>query len=264
MFKRRNRQDTRCKGKGLDIVKEQAYSCKTEQDLMESFQGSAVASDWGTIRSIWKSKPPTKKPEEPSHEGWYEWKEQRYLETSTKPPDDCRKIVVYVDVYGKSGKTQLRKHFIRYVEGTILLGTNHMYHLSTTLEDHKESGQECNHVIFDIEADTKISTGWYASLESIKSGQFCSQKHRGKVVDIGTPHITIFTNCLPHLEKLISDRWDIRFIGKDKNIEKNLKGEDLEKLVLAKDGDREWLRGFWDEDPYYKNIPRLKFGDTKS
>jgi hypothetical protein len=248
------------KGDLLEKVKAQAYKCDTEQDLMESFQGSAVASDWGTIRSIWKSKPLDPKPDEPDISDWYEWKKERRRETMMPASDDCRKIIVFVDVYGKSGKTNLRKHFIRYIEGTVLLGPHSMYHLSTTLEDKKASGQECKHIIFDLEADIKISTGWYTSLESIKSGMFCSQKYRGKDIDIGTPHITIFTNSLPHLEKLIVDRWDVRFIGKDKTIERRVSGEDLEKLVSDKGGDREWLQKYWDQDSYYKNIPRLRFG----
>jgi len=69
----------------------------------------------------------------------------------------------------------------------------------------------CNCVIFDVPRDNgnKIS---YKSVESIKNGMIYSPKYESKYKLFNSPHIIIFANEPPQLEKLSTDRWIVKEI----------------------------------------------------
>jgi len=69
----------------------------------------------------------------------------------------------------------------------------------------------CNTVIFDVPRDNgnKIS---YKSVESIKNGMIYSPKYESKYKLFNSPHIIIFANEPPQLEKLSIDRWVVKEI----------------------------------------------------
>ena len=63
-------------------------------------------------------------------------------------------------------------------------------------------------VIFDVPRSIKDYLS-YAGIEEIKNGCFASSKYECDMVIMNTPHVIIFANELPEVDKLSRDRWRI-------------------------------------------------------
>ena len=49
----------------------------------------------------------------------------------------------------------------------------------------------------------------YDAIESIKNGLICNTKFETGSKGFAPPHIVVFANALPEIEKLSADRWNI-------------------------------------------------------
>lgn len=70
-------------------------------------------------------------------------------------------------------------------------------------------------VTFDFVRSTQAVLN-YAVIESIKNGTLFSPKYESCTKNFDIPHVIVFSNFEPDLEKLSRDRWDI--IRMEKNI----------------------------------------------
>lgn len=70
---------------------------------------------------------------------------------------------------------------------------------------------KCNTVLFDVPRDNGNNVS-YKSIESIKNGMIYSPKYESKYKLFNSPHIIIFANKPPQLEKLSNDRWVVKEI----------------------------------------------------
>lgn len=129
---------------------------------------------------------------------------QSILVDEIKHPPHRRKIIVYVDINGGSGKTELTKYLIQ----------NHNAFLGEgKAADIYYAYNKQPIVIFDIPR-SKEYISWHA-IEAIKNGLFTSTKYKSRMVMFKIPHVILFMNEKPDLSKLSKDRWDIRYLGID-------------------------------------------------
>lgn len=68
--------------------------------------------------------------------------------------------------------------------------------------------KELNILILDVPRDNgnKIS---YKSIEEIKNGMICNTKYETGMKIINSPHVVIFSNSFPEIDKFSLDRWNI-------------------------------------------------------
>lgn len=76
--------------------------------------------------------------------------------------------------------------------------------------------------------------GIYSAIEQIKKGKLTDTRHHAKVWWIDSPRIWIFTNHLPDLTLLSSDRWRIWTINKKTNKLDRFLGDSKESVTIAK------------------------------
>lgn len=120
-------------------------------------------------------------------------------------PDD-RKIIWVFEEEGGVGKSAFARYLINtydslYItEGKKTDIINMVYNYVLT--------KDLNTVILDVPRSNgnKIS---YKSLEEIKNGIICNTKYETGCKVINPPHIIVFANEAPEVEKLSLDRWDI-------------------------------------------------------
>ena len=130
---------------------------------------------------------------------------QRELEKELNQPADPRKIIVYVDKEGNSGKTFYAQNRVqRYPDKTIVMNngkSENMLHVASKVEEDPD-------VIF-IDLSKCMSTRVnYDTIEALKNGMFCSQKYNGRMVFWEKrPHFVIFSNCELDWSQMVSDRW---------------------------------------------------------
>ena len=114
----------------------------------------------------------------------------------TTPHD--RKIYWYWDHKGGEGKTTFNK----YLE---------WYHNAYSIEGGRDHSIMYNYmgqriVIFDIR---KVQEHRYALIETFKDGKIYSDRYEGKRLIVDPPHVIVFANTQPDLDKLSADRWRV-------------------------------------------------------
>lgn len=66
--------------------------------------------------------------------------------------------------------------------------------------------------MIDIPRSVDIDFLSYTGIEEIKNGCFFCGKYESDMVIMPIPHIIIFSNEEPNVDKLSADRWDIKNI----------------------------------------------------
>lgn len=132
---------------------------------------------------------------------WNKW--QKELLDMLETPPDPRKVVWIWDIKGSVGKSYITR-YLKVMKDALDLDT-------TTKKDVSYAYNGQNIVIFDM-ARHVLEYINYATIEAIKNGSIFSPKYEshGKIFDI--PHVIIFANRRPDMEKMSEDRWDIREI----------------------------------------------------
>lgn len=130
-------------------------------------------------------------------------------------PDD-RKIVWYSDPEGGAGKTQMAKYLA-------------VHHKAIVLTNGRTQD-----LAYCIKTDTKIVVLNfsrsnedhinYGAIESIKDGLLFSGKYESCTKVFNSPHVIVFANSMPCIEKMSKDRWEIIELSKEKEF--TLKIED--------------------------------------
>jgi len=132
------------------------------------------------------------------------------MDIISNKPDD-RKIYVYIDELGGSGKSTFTRHLCLTRPGTIKVtgkGNDVKFILANALI---KDDIDC--VIWDLPRDSANYIS-YGALEEIKDGHICSGKYESCSIIFNRPHIIIFSNELPATERLSADKWVIRYINK--------------------------------------------------
>lgn len=139
-------------------------------------------------------------------DGLYPWQNELMGIINEEPND--RTIMWLWDDQGNVGKTTFMKYLMRFHGAIPLEGKkNDILHIAA------ENNSDL--YIYDIERSLEGYVS-YGSIEKIKNGTFMSGKYEGGVIDRNPPHVIIFANFEPEVEKLSMDRW---FIKKIENFE---------------------------------------------
>lgn len=133
------------------------------------------------------------------------WQEEciQYAEAKPKP----RKIRVYVDRNGGSGKTWLKKYMRWKTKACVV----------PHFEKPEDMAQMvmckpvANTYVVDIPRSItdRQKRGIWQGIESIKDGYCYDKRHKFRDRVFATPNIIVFTNQMPELTALSGDRWDI-------------------------------------------------------
>jgi len=125
-----------------------------------------------------------------------------------KTKSDDRSIHWYFDENGGIGKTTLAKYICLNFNALYLSGkaADAKYTVANWLNENPEKNLDV--IIFDFVRSNEEYIS-YEALEAIKNGIFCSTKYECKMVIFDSPHVIVFANFLPDIEKLSKDRWVI-------------------------------------------------------
>lgn len=140
----------------------------------------------------------------------YDW-QKKIIEIIKSEPDD-RTINWYVDYDGAKGKTALCKYICLNYNALYLTGkSSDIKHLVSCHFDKDESNKD--NIIFLIDL-TRSTEGYisYQAIEELKNGIFMNTKYETKQCIFNSPHIFIFSNYDPELDKLSGDRWNIVYL----------------------------------------------------
>lgn len=123
-------------------------------------------------------------------------------------PIDWRTIHWFYDEEGNNGKTQFARHLCiknkdrcLYLQGK---GADMLYIVQQSLTKNRN----LKTTIFNFTRSVEDYVS-YQTIESIKDGILCSGKYEGSMEIFNPPHIIIFANFLPDINKLSKDRWKI-------------------------------------------------------
>lgn len=132
----------------------------------------------------------------------YEWQSD-VLEIIKKEPDD-RTIYWFWERKGNIGKTSFTKYLMYHYNAVILEGKKNDILYVASLNDS-------NLYIYDIERSLEGFVS-YGAIEKIKNGCYMSGKYESTTILRNSPHIIVFANFPPEIDKLSSDRWCIKKI----------------------------------------------------
>lgn len=124
-----------------------------------------------------------------------------------KEPADLRVIYWYWEPVGNVGKTSFAK-YLCVKHGAIMIGgsaADMMYAVAAS----KIKPKIC---VMNFAMDTNINRIDYTGLESVKDGVFFSSKYESGMVLFNQPHLIVFANAPPRMDKMGAARWDIREI----------------------------------------------------
>lgn len=124
-------------------------------------------------------------------------------------PDD-RKVFWYYDLDGNKGKTSLAKHFCLKYPGVLYM-TGKAADMKYAITEYIAGGNELKCIIMDF-ARSQEDFISYQGLEEIKNGIFFNSKYESGMVMFNIPHIIVFSNFEPKLDKLSADRWVVKNI----------------------------------------------------
>lgn len=140
----------------------------------------------------------------------YKW-QQEVVDLITQEPDD-RSIHWFWDSKGGIGKSKLVKYLCIKHEALVCSGkTADMKYLVVSQESAPEL------VIMDVPRDSLRFIS-YTGIEEIKNGCFASSKYESKMFIMNSPHVLIFANEPPDMEKMSADRWVIHDLNEPEEV----------------------------------------------
>ncbi len=138
------------------------------------------------------------------------------LELIKHEPDD-RTIHWFYDPVGSTGKSALSKHILIKNQDKAIEVSGKSHDIKHGIVQFLENNN-LEILLLDIPRTSEKYVS-YEAIESVKNGKFFSGKYEGKMVLFDPPHIIIFSNFLPEIEKLSLDRWKIYEIKKNFDLE---------------------------------------------
>lgn len=128
--------------------------------------------------------------------------QQEVVDIIKEEPDD-RTIHWFWDSNGGIGKSKLVKYLCIKHDALVAAGkAADMKYMVTQQELAPEL------VIFDVPRDC-LQYISYTGIEEIKNGCFASSKYESKMFIMNSPHVLVFANEPPNMEKMSMDRWNI-------------------------------------------------------
>jgi hypothetical protein len=138
---------------------------------------------------------------------YYDW-QQNIINIIESDPDN-RTIHWFWEPNGNIGKTTFCKHLALKYKGTIVLSgkaSDAKYGVFCYLKKHS-----LNIVIFHFVRSNENYVS-YEAIECIKDGLFYNVKYESDMCLYNNPHVLIFSNFEPDIDKLSKDRWNVRLI----------------------------------------------------
>lgn len=136
-------------------------------------------------------------------ESLYTW--QKDFVSIIKQPPDSRKIYWTFEEMGNTGKSSFVKYCVVKFNALFCDGGKKSDIINLVFNNNMD---ECNLIIWDIPR-CNVNGISYSALESIKNGLVCNTKYETGVKLFNPPHIIVFANSAPEVEKLSLDRWQI-------------------------------------------------------
>ena len=149
----------------------------------------------------------------------YPWQKE-LLSILSGQSDDRTIIWVYEEV-GKTGKSSFCKHVITCYPHLNALLTNGKGTdmLNQTCEFFKTNQKWPGVILVDIPRSHKVDFMAYDALEQLKNMCFYSGKYEGGMIAGPEPHLIVFSNKPPEMDKFSADRWAVGRIADDKTLE---------------------------------------------
>lgn len=138
------------------------------------------------------------------------WWQKEIIEEIKNDPDD-RTINWIWSEQGGVGKTSFQKYLV-IKHNAIVLGGKASDCRNGILEFHKKNGNTPNLVCINVPRCFNADYVSYEAYENIKDMIFYSGKYEGGMVCGNCPHLFIFANFSPDVEKMSDDRWRIKCI----------------------------------------------------
>jgi len=152
---------------------------------------------------------------------------QTKLDNIIKSEPDDRKIIWVADKEGNNGKTQLAKYFIKMYDACYIT-EGKKSDIVNIVYNRLLKSDDMGLVILDVPRDNKTVS--YKSIEEIKNGIICNTKYETGIKLINSPHVVVFSNFWPDLDKFTHDRWEIYTITKNDLVKVNIKDIQFEEI----------------------------------
>ncbi len=139
------------------------------------------------------------------------WQEAVYL--LAKAESDDRTINWYWEEKGNVGKSSFARWMVIKHNAFYICGSASDMKCGLASVSEKNFGWFPEVVILDIPRGCNGCS--YKGLEQLKNGIFYSTKYESGMVVFNPPHIIVFANTEPDLERMSADRWNVVEIGAD-------------------------------------------------
>lgn len=141
------------------------------------------------------------------------WQKNLYDMVANPPTEEDDRIVHWiVDKVGNKGKSFFCSYsVIQNPERTLVItATGSVRDISDIIRNEcMEKKREPEVLLLDLSRTFEDRTSIYAMIETIKNGMLTCTKYKGATFMFVPPHIIVFANWMPQLEKLSMDRWNI-------------------------------------------------------
>lgn len=153
------------------------------------------------------------RPREPlvyTYDQLVEW--QRTLVDELKETQDDRMVYWIYDGVGGAGKSNVQHYMREYMYATEI--SQNLNDAAFSLKAyHEENGFWPEIIYINLAKDEDMKN--YSTIEKIKDGSFFCGKYESCSVFMPFPHLVVFANCLPQVQKLTWDRWEIWDLDKE-------------------------------------------------
>ncbi len=123
-------------------------------------------------------------------------------------PKTDRTVHWFWEMEGGWGKTQMALYLVDQHNAMLLQGASKdcLHGIGTVIE---KTGEAPPIIIFDVPRVNQGSVS-YQSIEALKNGCFFSGKYESGMFRFNRPHVLVFANELPDMNKLSQDRWRVQ------------------------------------------------------
>lgn len=146
----------------------------------------------------------------------YDWQKEIRDVILKEPENGCRKVYWFYETTGNVGKSTFCKYLAVKHDALILSGkaADMKYGIAQWIDKNGGPPAYPRTIICDIPRTSRKFIS-YTGLEEIKNACFYSGKYEGKMIKGNNPHLVIFANFKPEVDKMSRDRWRIKCIGDD-------------------------------------------------
>jgi len=114
--------------------------------------------------------------------------------------------IIWIVGNGNNGKTQFCK-YMAVTHNAVVLTSGAKADLA-----HALSKCENKDIVLINVTKTQVDYFNYTALEEIKDGMMFASKYDSNMLIFNSPHVVVFSNDPPELDRLTGDRWDIRYV----------------------------------------------------